>query len=110
MRKYAISRRSVVTTAHVKAVNVNTFEVVDVDVALEGAFDGNAAALKAVQKNWDNTEYSPINVTGLSCKVRTYGMTAAKWFDTADLINEEDISPEDAANFGKRKSSAPSEQ
>ena len=50
MRKYSITRRSIVTTAAVKAVNLNTFEVVDMTATLEGAFADNSAALKAVQK------------------------------------------------------------
>lgn len=103
MRKYSITRRSIVTTATVKAVNLNTFEVVDMTVTLEGAFVGNSAALKAVQKVWENYEFNPVAVTSLSCKVKTYGMTAAQWFDNADVIEETDITPEEAAQFGKRQ-------
>lgn len=103
MRKYSITRRSIVTTAIVKAVNLNTFEVVDMSATLEGAFADNAAALKAVQKVWENDEFNPVAVTGLSCKVKTYGMTAAKWFETADVVEENDITPEEAVQFGKRQ-------
>lgn len=103
MRKYSITRRSIVTTATVKAVNLNTFEVVDMTVTLEGAFSDNSAALKAVQKVWENHEFNPVAVTGLSCKVKTYGMTADMWFETADMVEEDDITPEEAAQFGKRQ-------
>ena len=102
MRKYAINRRSIVTTVTVKAVNLNTFEVVDMSVTIEGAFADNSAALKAVQKVWENDEFNPVAVTSLSCKVKTYGMTAAQWLDNADVIEENDITPEEAAQFGKR--------
>lgn len=102
MRKYAISRRSVVTTAQVKAVNVNTYDVVDMTAVLEGAFSNTADALKAVTKVWENDEFKPIAVTDMTCKVKTYGMTASQWFAAADVINEEDITLEDAAKFGKR--------
>ena len=70
---------------------------------LEGAFADNSAALKAVQKAWGNDEFNPVAVTGLSCKVKTYGMTAAQWFETADVVEENDITPEEAAHFGKRQ-------
>lgn len=103
MRKYAITRRSIVTTVTVKAVNLNTFEVVDMAVTIEGAFADNSAALKAVQKVWENDEFNPVAVTSLSCKVKTYGMTATQWFDNADVIEENDIAPEEAAQFGKRQ-------
>ena len=102
MRKYSITRRSIVTTATVKAVNLNTFEVVDMTATIEGAFADNSAALKAVQKVWENDEFNPIAVTAMACKVKTYGMTAAKWFEHADVIEENDITHEEAAKFGKR--------
>ena len=103
MRKYAITRRSIVTTATVKAVNTNTFEVVDMTAFLDGAFSDNAACLTAVTKVWENDEFKPVAVTGMTCKVKTYGMTAAKWFETADIIEECDITVEEAATFGKRQ-------
>ena len=103
MRKYSITRRSIVTTATVKAVNLNTFEVVDMTVTLEGAFANSSAALKAVQKVWENYEFNPVAVTAMACKVKTYGMTAAQWFERADVIEENDITPEEAAQFGKRQ-------
>lgn len=103
MRKYSITRRFIVTTAAVKAVNLNTFEVVDMTATLEGAFADNSAAFKAVQEVWDNDEFNPVAVTSLSCKVKTYGMTVAQWFDNADVIEETDITPEEAVQFGKRK-------
>ena len=103
MRKYAIIRRSIVTTVTVKAVNLNTFEVVDMTVTIEGAFADNSAALKAVQKVWENDEFNPVAVNSLSCKVKTYGMSAAQWLDNADVIEENDITPEEAAQFGKRQ-------
>lgn len=103
MRKYSITRRSIVTTATVKAVNLNTFEVVDMTAVLEGAFANAADALKAVKKVWENDEFNPVAVTAMACKVKTYGMTAAKWFETADVVEENDITPEEAAQFGKRQ-------
>lgn len=103
MRKYSITRRFIVTTATVKAVNLNTFEVVDMTATLDGAFADNSAALKAVQKVWENDEFNPVAVTGMACKVKTYGMTATQWFDNADVIEETDITPEEAAQFGKRQ-------
>lgn len=103
MHKYAITRRSIVTTVTVKAVNLNTFEVVDMTVTIDGAFADNSGALKAVQKAWENDEFNPVAVISLSCKVKTYGMTAAQWLDNADVIEENDITPEEAAQFGKRQ-------
>lgn len=103
MRKYSITRRSIVTTAIVKAVNLSTFEVVDMTATLEGAFADNFAALKAIQKVWENDDFNPVAVTSMSCKVKTYGMTAAQWFDNADVIEESDITPEEAVQFGKRQ-------
>lgn len=103
MRKYSITRRSIVTTATIKAVNLNTFEVVDMTATLEGAFADNSAVFKAIQKAWGNDEFNPVAVTSLSCKVKTYGMTASRWFASADVIDETDITPEEAAQFGKRQ-------
>lgn len=102
MRKYAITRRSAVTTCTVKSVNTTTFEVVDMAALLEGAYTDPAVALKAINKVWENDEFKPIAVTAMQTKVKTYGMTAAKWFETADVLSEEEISAEDAAKFGKR--------
>ena len=45
MRKYAITRRSAVTVCNVKSVNVNTYEVIDMNCTLEGAFVDAAEAL-----------------------------------------------------------------
>lgn len=110
MRKYAITRRSVVTTASIKAVNTNTFEVVDMTATLDGAFADPAACLKAVTKVWENDEFKPVAVTGMTCKVKTYGMTAAQWFNNADVIEETDITAEEAASFGKRQKKSTDEQ
>lgn len=109
MRKYAITRKSAVTTAQVKAVNTNTFEVVDMVATLEGAFSDTTTALKAVTKIWENDEFKPIAVTALSCTIKTLGMTASQWFDHADVLAEEEVTPEQAATFGKR-SKKPGEQ
>ncbi len=103
MRKYSITRRFIVTTVTVKAVNLNTFEVVDMTATLEGAFADNSAALKAVRKVWENDEFNPVAVTCMACKVKTYGMTAGQWFDNSDVIEETDITPEEAVQFGKRQ-------
>lgn len=103
MRKYSITRRSIVTIVTAKVVNLNTFEVVDMTATLEGAFTDNSAALKALQKVWENDEFNPVAVTSLSCKVKTCGMTASQWFANADVIDETDITTEEAAQFGKRQ-------
>ncbi len=103
MRKYSITRRSIVTSATVKAVNLNTFEVVDMTVALDGAFADSSAALKAVQNVWENDEFNPVAITAMTCKVKTYGMTATQWFEHAHVIEESDITLEEAAQFGKRQ-------
>lgn len=103
MRKYSITRRSIVTTATVKAIDLSTFEVVDMTVTFEGAFADNSDALKAVQKVWENDEFNPVAVTDMACKVKTYGMTASQWLANADVIEETDITPEEAAQFGKRQ-------
>lgn len=110
MRKYAITRRSVVTAATVKAVNTNTFEVVDMTATLDGAFRDNAECLVAITKMWENDEFKPVAVIGMACKVKTYGMTAAKWFEAADVIEECDITAEEAASFGKRQKKSADEQ
>lgn len=108
MRKYAITRRSAVTVCNVKSVNVNTYEVVDMNCTLEGAFADATEALKAVNKAWENDEFKPIAVTGMSCKVKTYAMTAQQWFDNAEVISETEISADEAAKFGKRSKSSDS--
>lgn len=110
MRKYAITRKSVVTTAQVKAVNVNSFEVVDMQAVLEGAFASYDDALKAVNKIWVNDEFKPIAVTEMTCMVKTYGMTADQWFAYADVLDEKEITPVEAAQFGKRAKKSASEQ
>ena len=102
MRKFYITRRSPVTSCTVKAVNTTTFEVVDMTVAVDGAFSSNAEALKAIAKSWESPEMNPIAVTGMTCKVQTRGMTMQNWFANADVIYEEEITAEEAASFGKR--------
>ena len=102
MRKYYITRKSAVTTCSVKAVNTTTFEVVDMTVAVDGAFTDNASALKAISKNWEHEGFNPIAVTAMETKVQTRGMTMQAWFEQAEVISEEVISAEEAATFGKR--------
>ena len=102
MRKYYITRNSVVTTCTVKAANTTTFEVVDMSVVVDGAFPSKPEALKAIAKNWDNPEMTPIAVTSMTCKVQTRGMTMQNWLVNADVISEEEITAEEAAAFGKR--------
>ena len=102
MRKYYITRKSAVTTCSLKAVNTTTFEVVDMTVAVDGAFTDNASALKAISKNWEHEGFNPIAVTAMETKVQTRGMTMQAWFEQAEVISEEVISAEEAATFGKR--------
>lgn len=102
MRKYYITRKSAVTTCSVKAVNTTTFEVVDMSVAVDGAFTDNASALKSISKNWEHVGFNPIAVTAMETKVQTRGMTMQAWFEQAEVISEEVISAEEAATFGKR--------
>ena len=102
MRKFYITRRSAITSCTVKAVNTTTFEVVDMTVAVDGAFTDNASALKAISKNWEHEGFNPIAVTAMETKVQTRGMTMQNWFANADVISEEEITAEEAATFGKR--------
>ena len=102
MRKFYITRRSAVTSCSVKAVNTTTFEVVDMTVAVDGAFTDNSSALKAISKNWEHMGFNPIAVTAMETKVQTRGMTMQAWFEQAEVISEEVISAEEAATFGKR--------
>ena len=102
MRKFYITRRSAVTSCTVKAVNTTTFEVVDMTVAVDGAFTDNSSALKAISKNWEHVGFNPIAVTAMETKVQTRGMTMQAWFEQAEVISEEVISAEEAATFGKR--------
>ena len=102
MRKFYITRRSAVTSCTVKAVNTTTFEVVDMTVAVDGAFTDNSSALKAISKNWEHMGFNPIAVTAMETKVQTRGMTMQAWFEQAEVISEEVISAEEAATFGKR--------
>ena len=102
MRKFYITRKSAVTTCSLKAVNTTTFEVVDMTVAVDGAFTDNASALKAISKNWEHEGFNPIAVTAMETKVQTRGMTMQAWFEQAEVISEEVISVEEAATFGKR--------
>lgn len=110
MRKFYITRRSAVTSCTVKAVNINTFEVVDMTVAVDGAFTDNAYALKAISKNWEHEGFNPIAVTAMETKVQTRGMSMQAWFEHAEVISEEVISAEEAASFGKRTKKTAEEQ
>lgn len=102
MRKYFITRKSAVTVVSLKVVNSTTFEVSDSSIVLDGAISDTAEALKAVNKVWENTEIKPITVTDLSCTIKTLAMTAQQWFDAAEVIDEKEVSAEEAAQFGKR--------
>ena len=102
MRKYFITRKSAVTTVSLKVVNSTTFEVSDSSIVLDGAFSDFAEALKAVNKAWENSKLKPIAVTDLSCTIKTLAMTAQQWFDTAEVVDEKEVSAEEAASFGKR--------
>ena len=110
MRKFYITRRSAVTSCTVKAVNTTTFEVVDMTVAVDGAFTDNGSALKAISKNWEHEGFNPIAVTAMETKVQTRGMTMQAWFEQAEVISEEVISAEEAASFGKRTKKTAEEQ
>jgi hypothetical protein len=102
MRKYYITRKSAVTTVSLKVVNSTTFEVSDDSIVLDGAFSGFSEALKVVNKVWEKTDVKPIAVTGLSCKIKTLAMTAQQWFDAAEVVDEKEVTAEEAASFGKR--------
>lgn len=110
MRKFYITRRSAVTSCTVKAVNTTTFEVVDMTVAVDGAFTDNVSALKAISKNWEHEGFNPIAVTAMETKVQTRGMTMQAWFEQAEVISEEVITAEEAASFGKRTKKTAEEQ
>lgn len=102
MRKYFITRKSAVTTVSMKVVNSTTFEVSDSTIVLDGAFSDPAEALKVVNKVWENSELKPIAVIGLSCTIKTLAMTAQQWFDNAEVVDEKEVTAEEAAIFGKR--------
>lgn len=102
MRKYFITRKSAVTVVSLKVVNSTTFEVSDASIVLDGAFSDPADALKVVNKVWENLEIKPIAVTGLSCTIKTLAMTAQQWFDNAEVVDEKEVTAEEAATFGKR--------
>ncbi len=102
MRKYYITRKSAVTTVSLKVVNSTTFEVSDSSIVLDGAFSDFAEALKAVNKVWVSSDIKAIAVTGLSCTIKTLAMTAQQWFDGAEVVDEKEVSAEEASSFGKR--------
>lgn len=102
MRKYYITRKSAVTTVSLKVVNSVTYEVSDAEIVLDGAFSDNAEAMKAVNKVWEDEVVKPIAVAALTCKVKTLAMTAQNWFENAEVIEEQDVTAEEAVRFGKR--------
>lgn len=102
MRKFYITRKCAVTSISMKVVNSITFEVSDYSTVLDGVFSDFAEALKAVNKVWENPDIKPIAVTALSCTIKTLAMTAQQWFDNAEVVDEKEVSAEEAANFGKR--------
>lgn len=102
MRKYYITRKSAVTTVSLKVVNSSTYEVSDAEIVLDGAFSDTTEAMKAVNKVWEDEVVKPIAVTALACKVKTLAMTAQNWFENAEVIEEQDVTAEEAAQFGKR--------
>lgn len=102
MRKYYITRKSAVTAVSLKVVNSTTFEVLDDSIVLDGAFSDPAEALKAVNKEWEKPDVKPIAVTGLSCTIKTLAMTVKQWFDNAEVVDEKEVTAEEAASFGKR--------
>ena len=102
MRKYYITRKSAVTTVYLKVVDSFTYEVSDAEIVLDGAFTDNGEAMKAVNKVWEDESVKPIAVTNLSCTIKTFAMTANDWFEKAEVIEEQAVSAEEAALFGKR--------
>lgn len=102
MRKYYITRKSAVTTVSLKVVNSSTYEVMDDSIVLDGAFSDPADAMKTVNKVWEKADVKPIAVTGLSCTIKTLAMTAQQWFDNAEVVDENEVTAEEAASFGKR--------
>ncbi len=102
MRKYFITRKSAVTTVFLKVVNSTTFEVSNSSIVLNGTFSDFAEALKIVNKVWENPDTKPIAVTGLSCTIKSFAMTAQQWFDNAEVVDEKEVTAEEAAIFGKR--------
>ena len=102
MRKYYITRKSAVTTVSLKVVNSTTFEVLDDSIVLDGAFSDPAETMEVVNKVWGKVDVKPIAVTGLSCTIKTLAMTAQQWFDAAEVVNEKEVTAEEAESFGKR--------
>lgn len=109
MRKYYVTRREVVTTATIKVVDKQTYEVSDRVVNLSGAFTDAESTLKAVNKNWADPACTPIGVVDYKFAIKTMAMTSAAWFDNAECIEETECTLEEAAAFGKRKKSADAE-
>ena len=102
MRKYFITRKSAVTAVSLKVVNSTTFEVSDDSIVLDGAFSDPAEAMKAVNKVWEKSDVKPIAATALACTIKTFAMTAQQWFDNAEVVDEKEVTAEEAASFGKR--------
>jgi hypothetical protein len=102
MRKYYITRKSAVTTVSLKVVNSTNYEISDAEIVLDGVFSVPDEAMKAVNKVWKDEVVKPVSVTNLACKVNTLAMTAKNWFENAEVIEEQDVSVEEASQFGKR--------
>lgn len=99
MRKNVISRRSIMTEATIKMVNLVDYSMHDEPVALDGYLDDNSI-LAIINQNL--TQDKAIAVLEKTYSAVTYYLEPEEWFKYAHRGEVEILTDEEAAAFGKR--------
>lgn len=102
MHNYYITRKTIFTNVIFKLVDTSTYEVSDGMVTLNGTYTSKSEALKAISKVWTNETLKPVDVVSMSYAIQTKGMSQKDWFENAEVIDQQEISVEEASAFGKR--------
>ncbi len=99
MRKNVISRRSIMTNATIKVVNLVDYSMHDEAVEVDGYLDDNSI-LETINQNL--VEGKAIAVLEKTYSAVTYYLEPEEWFKHAHRGEVEVLTDEEAATFGKR--------
>lgn len=97
MRKNVISRRSLITVATVKMVNLTDFSMIDKEYMLDGYMEDDTILSLDLE-----TGFKPLAVLGKAYKAVTYYMEPQDWVKYAKVGDVEVLTDDQAAVFGKR--------
>lgn len=103
---YAITRSNAVTCGKALVWCYEQNSAVTKEFTVDGAYDSTAAIAARLDKGGYYAPDKVLSVTNYDTHIQLRGMTAEDWMANSEVISDNVVSAEEAANFKKRKTAA----